>query len=695
VLADVDDSQRVSSASWREIQGEFYPDAAKSAERLTEGEVVPAFAEALHSDDVTKHLNWFQTFCRQKFGMDDHLEFFWKCSFVRLEVEMPDDATALDPLDPHMNCSKDFIQQHIIEGDDLRCVPYGKDGLEAIQKKYEYESQVEKIDEAFDEYTVLDHSPLFEPITERLEELKKLLGGERLLSAAHFLRAQSRSWRRTARHRPSSGRSQDIMLATDQDKSDEWCEKLKACPWDKQKTPAADDLPCYCFRGKTLETSRLSNVCQNHHFGLVHLCQPRAITALFAVQRVEGRSKINHWKFETGGKDTKVKRKSYYLVNMHFQSRGAGWYSVSLQLDSGEFAGNKDLFEGTNATIVCALMSYLIARHFVIFILNLPWRIRAVWALRDDRLLQDLLQESSASCAREVVEYRLLLLVDPHRTRSTFMSFPGICLELAAGALFIFGVIMSSANGVRWIGGRRGQDQTSVEYIMNTCSGMVLVFELLYDLCLDATLWHGLAWVLVYFNVFFLFIKDVGGLKWIGATIMLAFENLLYFVIFYLALIFGFGMVMWIQLGSHFVQYSTLSRVNIELLLLTLGFPSHAFDDIYPFQDNKSFVASLYLGVFLLLAVTISLNFFTTIMLDAYTMAIDPEGPEKNLMEFHERKLDAFMGLMGISNGRDPVDNQHEIEMAPQRKTLRLTLSRDPHPLTRESGHRDPPEALS
>eukprot|EP00929_Paragymnodinium_shiwhaense_P036339 TRINITY_DN19484_c1_g1_i3.p1 TRINITY_DN19484_c1_g1~~TRINITY_DN19484_c1_g1_i3.p1 ORF type:complete len:148 (-),score=24.50 TRINITY_DN19484_c1_g1_i3:101-544(-) len=81
-LSEDDGDRRESAAAWREILGELHPDNTKNTERLTEAEVVPKWSEVMHSDDVTKHLDWFQTFCREKHGMDDHIKFYWRCEVI-------------------------------------------------------------------------------------------------------------------------------------------------------------------------------------------------------------------------------------------------------------------------------------------------------------------------------------------------------------------------------------------------------------------------------------------------------------------------------------------------------------------------------------------------------------------------------------------------------------------------------------
>merc|ERR1712187_932809 len=102
-----------------------------------------------------------------------------------------------------------------------------------------------------------------------------------------------------------------------------------------------------------------------------------------------------------------------------------------------------------------------------------------------------------------------------------------------------------------------------------------------------------------------------------------AATRLLYFLMAYGVVILGFALVIYLQLGARFIQFSTWYRAFQELFLLTCGSPATVFADLYPAQDWSSMNAYMYISAYLIVMVIIGLQFFTSILLDAYNIALD------------------------------------------------------------------------
>merc|ERR1719191_691893 len=83
-LSQVFDDKAAMSGEMKEMLEEFFADAGKTGERITEAEVTPGFKEFIHGDDVSKTLTWFQMFCMQKVGSDDHVPWAWMCDITEV-----------------------------------------------------------------------------------------------------------------------------------------------------------------------------------------------------------------------------------------------------------------------------------------------------------------------------------------------------------------------------------------------------------------------------------------------------------------------------------------------------------------------------------------------------------------------------------------------------------------------------------
>jgi len=352
--------------------------------------------------------------------------------------------------------------------------------------------------------------------------------------------------------------------------------------------------------------------------------------------------------------------------------RNSGWYTAHLELEEGQFFGKKGFAAGISGLFTLFFFWRLLLLPSCRVLRHLPASLPRVLELRQTR-------ESDSERLREIFKERCANLLAP--SGCNYVGVPLILLEVVVSLLILLGMLCSFTKpDYSWISQSTGHGDsplTSVEYIVKHSAGLQLLVELLYDCFFDETTFHGLGWLLLYFHTFFMTIQDVRGLKWLGQTLLLATGRMAYFTVFYFFLIFGFGVVIWIQFGARFVQFNTLNRVTLELLLIAFGFEAHAFDDIYPFEDNISKMAGIYLATFLLLAVTISLNFFTTILLDAYMLAMDHAQADKLVEQRKEELVSLAMAVAGIAppHQKWTMDVELELCQVPTSRDLRASES--------------------
>jgi len=342
----------------------------------------------------------------------------------------------------------------------------------------------------------------------------------------------------------------------------------------------------------------------------------------------------------------------------------SGWYKAYLDLDQGRMSGHKDLWQGVVALFTLLLLFWLFLFDFFCFLVLLPFRAYQLWVLRDTDSASAALRvenearenESEEVDMFELVEKRVALLVDGRGKRAAHLSSSEIFLENLTALLVCLGIIFSALesfkpNIPRDLARYPQVDQgaTSFQYLLERYTGTDLYVELLFELCFDVAFLHGIAWLFIYFRlVFFILFKSSGGLRWLPLTLSLAGVRLVYFLVAYIFLVFGFACLTHLQCGQRFMQFSSIGRAALELAFLACGAPMHIFEDMWPFEDSRALLALVYIGVFILSAVAIGLHFFTTILLDAYNLAMDPDHAVDLLNDQSYAALEGLMVRLGI-----------------------------------------------
>ena len=595
----MDGSRRFTTAAWQQILDNLYPDGSSDAMRLSEREVVPTWQVTMQADDVTKTLNAFQTFCWFKHGMDDHLPFFWSCDMKEVGVVLSAD----EPLD-HMNCSADFVDRHLRAGDDPRCVPWGDDSIPLLRLE---------VDPIFDEYEIHSSSPMLAPLQEQLADLE--------LRLAAIESSLNLSVRR------KSGQSDDCVPIA------------RGCPEKQVQSGLPEDFPCSCFQGNEVRST-----CRNHHWGLLHLCRPLAFHVSFLIfHKVPGSAS-----FGTSFNESESHQVEWFFIRMTFErvdstNQWSGLYVCRLELreervlDSpltGDF-----IKDGLLAFGVFSVMLWFITQSLGTFIFFLPRNCCALLALKRDEENQHRL------VPLHVFKEHLSHFLVGRASRLKCVNHFEAVMEIIVSVFMLAGVLRSIFNGA---------DPCSI----NDCrdhSGLQQTIEKSYVLFLDDDPCHGTAWLLLYVTIVFAFLSLFDQLRWLPSVILLCAKRIMMFLLAYGLLLCGFGIVMYIAFGPRYAQFATPARSCSELLFLTCGMPMAVFDDLHPFQDPHSTEVAFMLALYCLFMSIIGLNFFTTIILDAYAQARDIHSADAQLQLMGDDVCRSLMLLLGLEPESSPA----------------------------------------
>eukprot|EP00930_Biecheleria_cincta_P037272 TRINITY_DN25560_c0_g1_i1.p1 TRINITY_DN25560_c0_g1~~TRINITY_DN25560_c0_g1_i1.p1 ORF type:complete len:730 (+),score=105.08 TRINITY_DN25560_c0_g1_i1:102-2291(+) len=668
-LSELDGQRDLMSASWNEIMGELHPDSPKNAERLTEGEVVPKWNTYLHADDVTKHLNWMQMFCMNKHGMDDHIGFFWDCNILRVHVKY--DANVL-PSDPNMNCSKEFIKRHIKDGDNTMLVPWGESSIEELATLAGGGSKVGQVNPLYDEFTVLDGNPMWEHVDALGDRLQEI---ERAMQEYVESRSNSTDARLTDIYQAVRNISRQVPLTSAR-------RKLSG----HTGTP---ELGMFCWRPRMNiknntqdmksaapgnETHVLRSTCRNHHWGLVQLCQPQVIQVDFHIERVDRVCKgCDDWK--------KAKRMLYFNLALRFDNlagkkhlygSSADWYRASLSLHEGEVNGLKDAWDGLSAILSLFLLIPFFVLELLYTAVTLPWNV-----MRFVQLCRSAGDWDDRNALRSAFSQLLAVTVDGRGSRAMYLSSSAVACEQLA-AIFIFnGFIQSYYNSDHDLPTNLWDDKSgSKSLFLTNLPFEQQMSEIVYAIFFDMTIYHSFAWFLLFLRLVF----SIGrwkSVQWFTDMFELGLTRLIVFFMLHSLLVAGFALVMMIQFGARYVQFHSWQRAMWELELLACGSPNMVFDNIVPFEDNKSAQASCFLLCYVIFTLTVAINVFTTIILDAYSLSCNPHTAAEHRAELKQLFFDNFMALLqrDACDGTDPV----EIELGEAASTAGLRGRRSTH----------------
>eukprot|EP00435_Cladocopium_sp_Y103_P052259 s686_g16.t1 len=114
-----------------------------------------------------------------------------------------------------------------------------------------------------------------------------------------------------------------------------------------------------------------------------------------------------------------------------------------------------------------------------------------------------------------------------------------------------------------------------------------------------------------------------------GWPLFLAKNKLQNFLLAYVCLVAGSSLIMTLYFGDIFQQFSSLQESFFTLLLYSFGNTERALHGSQPFIETGSSHLHAALFFYTVFVVTIILNMFTTIVIDAFAAEGDPERYEK------------------------------------------------------------------
>lgn len=396
------------------------------------------------------------------------------------------------------------------------------------------------------------------------------------------------------------------------------------------------------FREK--KTSTVLTTCNNHHWGMVHMCGPEFIEVKIDFESAhvdpDPHGLSVGEKFEVHVRDQLELTLRFDQIGFDTsnpQDDGAtGWYRATINADVYEPFGVKGWKHFIWAFLVVLLFIplYLIDTVYTIFLL--PHSLYQVLA-PSERVKVTSVQEARS---------RLLSLIDGRSVRRLFMSTSQVLLEHMFALTFLcamgdsiqqtFDPAVRSPTG-RWPSGdcQQAFEEMAVvdglwvmpqlkawEYCMPPHSNPAA--ELIYIMVFQSNLIHALGSLFMCMRLMDIF-NAFDGTAWLPLTIDLALRKLMYWFVFYFFTVCAFAGILSVAYGSAFRQFQRFSRTIIVLILYSCGFTEYAFDGVHTFEDSNSFYVTVIILLFSIMVVCIAMQFFTTIILDTYARLSEQE----------------------------------------------------------------------
>jgi len=707
-------SKMLMSGELKEALEEFFPEAGKTGERLTESEVTPGFKELIHGDDVAKTLTWFQMFCMQKAGSDDHVPWAWNCEIgtVELGPTHPVPWNVINDTEPTQSqewedaklfrnhiCSSGFLKRHIKLGDDPRKVYFGK--TESFQKLIKEENSSlpdTRLNPAYDEFTVLSGNPMrtdivAEGVQNGLDEtfdnhlvepsegsslVQAVMGHNRVLSQSQTFTADKYDGVDESDNIPQwcyqeytsvllilLRKVQEVDVDDDGELTKREGEMLARGLgiddvdnfWNQLDTDSdgiatlvdIDEL-AHHHTQEMLQNlpQRLAQTCRNHHWGMLPVCGPEWIKVQFHIENA-------HW--DTHGKSGIYTRTAFADITLSFAAVGydgsnehsapTGWFRSQIHVESESFHGSGTYWNFVAGCVALILFCILFLAEYVYTVFRWPLTIFELVMLS---------KRTSRTTVSEITR-ALTRLVDGRYARARFMSPSWHVMEFVLTTVFIFAVIRATTTGfentIPNVGKfpsascQRIYEERLYDFMSNRAfeftrddSGLIspvtyithclnpkfhnIIPDLVTEMVWDAPRSHGFAFLFTILRLLDIF-NAFSGTAWLPRTMTLAAPKLCYFFIFYIWTIAGWAVLFNVSFGAYFIQFRTYGRSFYVLMLFSFGFRKAVFDGIHTFEESQSHRVTILLLFFSIFTVLVGIQFFTSIVLDAYATVHDME----------------------------------------------------------------------
>eukprot|EP00931_Biecheleriopsis_adriatica_P016862 TRINITY_DN12293_c0_g1_i2.p1 TRINITY_DN12293_c0_g1~~TRINITY_DN12293_c0_g1_i2.p1 ORF type:complete len:850 (-),score=163.18 TRINITY_DN12293_c0_g1_i2:24-2573(-) len=400
----------------------------------------------------------------------------------------------------------------------------------------------------------------------------------------------------------------------------------------------------------------LTTKCRNHHFGLLSVCKPTSVSAKFRISNVERKRR------------GAMTPRNQLLVKINFLSLGAhqdsGWYRLSLEITSIGALGEKGLL---SIVLMCTTLLLVLVIFLGDFLATVLYWPLGIWRLYRLHVTPDM----SFTEAAIFVRHHLLVFLDVWKRRSRIMSTTWLFVEFAISVCFTAATLCTLRAAVTplyippgtqnhdcfmallkkdaqwmdaWVKGQhipRGLSPIDyITYCRDDLTTVQKIAEYINSAVFEQRTYHGFVIALLCLR-FLEVLEHSSSLRWLPKTLSLALPKIVEFMLVYVLLIGIFSAILSLQFGFLYSQFNSIPKTFLTLLLYSFAATERALEGVHPFIEFSGTLIAMYLLIFTLIVVTICLNVFTTIVIDAYTVAQDPEAANK-ILEDRKRAWSAY-----------------------------------------------------
>jgi len=388
---------------------------------------------------------------------------------------------------------------------------------------------------------------------------------------------------------------------------------------------------------------RLKPSCRNHHWGLLSACKPTFVSATYQIQNF---------------KATSVRRipGPYITVEISFEALGskqrAGWYKSRLSIYSERsYDEERGISYFLCMNLQLLLVFLLLGIELLCTYLMLPSNLHALSSLQFD-------EGTPYEDVKPIIKRRLLALFDGRGRRSEFMGLGAIFFE----QLLMWCILFNWFEAIREafepapmpLGYRSPECKKAIfnrrasqaaEYLSGTASHRIMGLSEYEKLQMCYNFSSTVAYAAAMEEELF-FQSSIGVSKlvmlllmlrlmevldfsrffrWLPDTMRMAFWKLFNFLLIYFLVVLGLAVIFTAKFGSMYPQFRSVGQSGLALLLFSFGDTDRATEGMQPFIEDSGTLGAMWLLLFTICITTIGLGFFTTIVLDAYTLVNDPE----------------------------------------------------------------------
>eukprot|EP00440_Ansanella_granifera_P072506 gb/GFBE01078681.1/.p1 GENE.gb/GFBE01078681.1/~~gb/GFBE01078681.1/.p1 ORF type:complete len:815 (+),score=182.01 gb/GFBE01078681.1/:1-2445(+) len=633
------------------MRDQIFPSIDDYHEKMDEGlEMMLFFEEFQDTEQVVKHLSWFQTFCANAGGMEVHAAVNWLCFMKKVKFYgMVDPATTGQP---GMNCSHEWVRNHGEKGDFTDEVPLGT-----------YPKDI-KIDDTFAAYPFLSNSPFWDgakeaaknAIRETAEEVhgKKQKSSLMQLSVGtkgHLSRQGGRAGRRHRYYTHLMNNESSDRVAEAELERSASSDTVAVNHSGSQKNDGHSGISK--FSGPMCTDPVANHIfvpCKNHNWGpIIYLCRPQKIEVSFHIDNGQFDRFWSNFN-QTGQIHTNAKKSAKKtqttFVDFKFTYEKldtlSAWYQGNIRITTGDSSCYTP-----PETMLVALLALLISARLVLdgvcSLLYLPLGFYRMLKLRQR-------EDATAAELWEEVDR----IADPLQGRRD----PSTNTESPSDGLFLAEIFLENAIGILLLAGRLTSfwaATISSTIVMYDDKGIPMIDphdDALWKKCSMWTACQGMnlfgflaksfwTWGVTEQNIALALamVRINSGFRlwesfaWWPAVITKSCMKILVFTLFFVMLVSGFAVFAFLAFGARFLCFFSVLRAIQTFAFYTFGQRDPYSDHVHTYEEADAFRVTMLLTIYQVLVVTIALNFFLVIIMNAHEIVVAPGADPELVME--------------------------------------------------------------